>query len=46
MNATLISGGSQDIKVYASDATTLQSDSANAIAADDSIYFSCTYRSA
>ena len=45
MNATLISGGSQSILVYASDATTLQADSAEAIAADDSIYFSCTYRS-
>ena len=46
MNATLISGGSQSILVYASDATTLQADSAEAIAADDSMYFSCTYRSA
>ena len=45
MNATIISGGSQSILVYASDATTLQADSANAIAADDSMYFSCTYRS-
>ena len=46
MNATLIPGGSQSIYVYASDAVTLQADSAEAIAADDSIYFSCTYRSA
>ena len=46
MNATLIPGGGQSIYVYASDATTVQADSANAIAADDSIYFSCTYRSA
>jgi hypothetical protein len=46
MNATIIAGGSQSILVYASDATTLQADSAEAIAADDSIYFSCTYRSA
>ena len=46
MNATLIAGGSQSILVYASDAVTLQADSAEAIAADDSIYFSCTYRSA
>ena len=45
MNATLISGGSQSILVYASDAVSLQADSAEAIAADDSIYFSCTYRS-
>ena len=46
MNATLIPGGGQSIYVYASDGTTLQADSANAIAADDSMYFSCTYRSA